>query len=258
MAEIKDRISKLDQIIAQAEERKSRLTEREAIDLKIVDAYTAGASVSDIAAALETNPGNIYWVLRRAKVERRAKGIRRAGAPVKTKINERDSGVIDAHKRGYTLGQIGKQFSITRERVRQILLRAGISDRNGFESFSTAIESRNAEIATAYVGGEEIADLAVKHDLSYGTVQNLILAHPISRETYQARTPRRIAASKARQLVLALAEAYRSGASVKTIADAYGMSTMTVYSRLKESGCQMRPKGNRGHRQKSSTEEARA
>lgn len=240
MADIEERISKLDLLIAQAEEKKTHLANLAEADAKIIAAYSAGATVSEIAATLEDGVGNIYYALRRAGVQLRGDKKGRKGKP---KTSQRDAEIIEAHERGYTLEQIGNQFSITRERVRQILVRAGVTDRNGFEGRQAATEIRDAKIATDYVGGAKFADLAVMHGLSYSTVKDLMRQHPISREAYMARVPRRIKTSKARQLAPTFAEAYRAGATVKEISAAYGISVTSVYNRLKEHGCEMRRVG---------------
>lgn len=63
------------------------------------------------------------------------------------KTTARTAVMIALHRNGYTLQQIGDQYSLTRERVRQILTKAGITKFDGGQQVTAAVKRQKKAAA---------------------------------------------------------------------------------------------------------------
>ena len=98
--------------------------ERAERNLQIIEAYTAGEKMGLIAERFGISVPAIYRVLRRQRVKLR--GAREL-PPLKV---QRNAELVRRYQEGETLNDLGQAFDLTRERVRQILVREGCIERH--------------------------------------------------------------------------------------------------------------------------------
>lgn len=196
--------------------------------------YLGGASVLDIAAVFNKQPATVRRHLVESGIQ-----IRRPGPRGKQLISRRNAEIVQAYTSGKTLLEVAGEHGITRERVRQILVRAGVRERHrGVEER----DARHAAMATAYINGATIEDLARAFGLSLGTVTAIVRGHPLSSDFYKKNSTR---GARTRSLAPAMAEAYRLGATIHEIAERFDFSPMTVHRALRLQGIGRRKSGRR-------------
>lgn len=103
--------------IARTEAQLERLRKRAEATKAFADAYLGGASVIEIAMQTGTDINIIYAALRQASVKMRGHD--------RSKLMARREAIIAARREGRDISDIGREFGITRERVRQIIATAG-------------------------------------------------------------------------------------------------------------------------------------
>jgi hypothetical protein len=95
---------------------------------------------------------------------------------------ERDALIVAARARGDTLQEAGAPFGLSRERVRQILARAGAGDLESAKSARArrqraAAEMRRKEVLTAWRTGSALREISTSLGLSRASVTALIASY---------------------------------------------------------------------------------
>lgn len=98
-------------------------------DEKLVEAYEAGTPVSLLVSRFGIGHAAMLRILRARGAKIRPIG-RPPGPPADTTPNARHQAIIDMYLDNKTLAEVGNHFRITRERVRQILVRWGVRERH--------------------------------------------------------------------------------------------------------------------------------
>lgn len=99
-------------------------------DGAIIKAYQTGDKLVQLAEQYGLTVSGICGILRRHGIERSQKGGRPGGTHKPRQFTERDAAIVRLYESGKTLEELGASFDITRERVRQILVRAGCEERH--------------------------------------------------------------------------------------------------------------------------------
>jgi transposase len=99
--------------------------ERFARNNNMIAAYNNGTPVTDIAAHHDVTTATVYGVLRDARSEGVEIAPRHKGGR-KVSLSERNSDIVARYTAGATLETIGREYEISRERVRQIVKKAGV------------------------------------------------------------------------------------------------------------------------------------
>lgn len=101
----------------------------------ICQAVANGAQLSELAAQHGITPQSIRLVLKKAgqKIQRRPKPA-----------GERELKMATMYRQGVTLAKIGAQFKLTRERVRQILAKQGVTASEGGAAKTSAVNKADA------------------------------------------------------------------------------------------------------------------
>jgi len=89
-------------------------------DLDVINAYNGLAKITVISESAGVSPSQVMSIVKRARQEGLISRPPRQKSTSNTN-GERDSAIAVAYAEGQTLEQIGSQYNITRERVRQIL-----------------------------------------------------------------------------------------------------------------------------------------
>lgn len=122
---------------------------------------------------------------------------------------------------GATLDEIGGRFSLTRERVRQILKKAGVP------TDQRPLNAREREAVARYVAGDSLEQVAQALGTQASTMRNIILRaghqiRPSSRQIHQETLKKAEAAS----------QLYRQGKTLREIAASVGVSKPEMIYRL--------------------------
>lgn len=130
-------------------------------DLRMASLAKEGKTVNEIASIECVHQHVVRIWARIAKVK-----LARAPRVLAEKDSARTAKMISMHSQGVSLEKIGTQFGITRERVRQILDRQGISAKNGGASIGRAAKREYREMRRE-------ATYFVKYGLPYAVVKQL-------------------------------------------------------------------------------------
>ena len=106
----------------------------------IAEMAATGTSAAETALQLGCNIQTVYALARKDGV----KFVR----PSMGQNGDRNAKMAQMYRQGLTLEKIGQQFKLTRERVRQILRKAGITAGKGGASLLAGIRKGNAEFKT--------------------------------------------------------------------------------------------------------------
>lgn len=147
-------------------------------------------------------------------------------------INE----MVAAYEAGGTLKEIGQQYSVSSEAVRQRLLAAGVETRSISRAKEIKRAQRDAEIIQLYRSGETIPQIAERFGIGPGAIKQRLV---------NAGVTIRPKASKLDEQIVEMCRAYEGGASLHELADRYSSTTMTVRRRLIAAGVEMRRVGNK-------------
>lgn len=101
----------------------------------MVDAFRGGATLDWLTASTGLSAQMVRLILVRSGCSLPA--LKR-GPKVQKSLGERDLKMVSMYRQGLTLAKIGEQFGITRERVRQLLSKQGISRADGGASLGHA------------------------------------------------------------------------------------------------------------------------
>ncbi|WP_134733800.1 helix-turn-helix domain-containing protein [Amycolatopsis nivea] len=96
---------------------------------------------------------------------------------------------------------------------------------------------RNAQMLAAHAAGVPVVEIAQRFDLSLSWTGSL-LRHHLGADVPETGRGIRCDLDEAQ-----LAGEYRRGATVRALADAYGVSYGTVHRRLSKAGVTFRPRG---------------
>lgn len=208
----------------------------------ICDAYLAGERVEEIAAAHGLGKQAIYAILSRynaARAHRQGRG-RKSG-----EFDSRNKEICTLYLGGKTLEEVGQQFTITRERVRQILVKNGVEERyNGFFK-PGRIEARQREVAWKQVAQDkrdakktERATARAMYDDNYtyeqiaadfgrsiGWVQQAIWATGGPNKNPDAGKPKKRLTPEARKEI---GQRYSANERIATIAARFDVSPLSV------------------------------
>ncbi len=99
-------------------------------DTAIIEAYQTGDRVVDLSERHGMTVSGVYGILRRYGIPRHQKRGPTTGARKLRQFTERDAAIVRLYENGKTLEELGASFGITRERVRQILVRDGCNVRH--------------------------------------------------------------------------------------------------------------------------------
>ena len=106
----------------------------------IAEMAAAGATVADAAQHLGCHVQTVYMLAREdgVKFVRQPKG----------QNGERNAKMVRMYQQGLTLEKIGQQMKLTRERVRQILRKAGVTATDGGQALTSGIRKDHAQSKT--------------------------------------------------------------------------------------------------------------
>jgi DNA-binding CsgD family transcriptional regulator len=162
------------------------------------------------------------------------KAVKKVPATTKAMRQARREQMAELRRKGETLKGIGDQFGITREAVRQHLVRynqdakSPVTTIRNFRKPNPRVIQRRTQIAEARRSGLSFQEIAAKFHVSTAVVRqdilvyNLTAKHPIPRFT--AKEPK--ISMQARREVIKLR---KSGAVCREIAEKYGVSISLVY-----------------------------
>lgn len=191
--------------------------ERYIPDEEVAQVYLSGMSLHDTGVHFGMNTTTVRKALLRLGIQPRRQGTpSRARDRRKSANPERVEKMIEMRGRGCTLNEIGTSFGITRERVRQLLTKAGIDTTDE----ARPLKPKELAAVEDYArNGESLWTVALRHDLKPYTLKSLVM-----KAGYKVRpSPRfgRISAetkSRAKQA----AKLYKDGLGVNDIAERLG------------------------------------
>lgn len=191
-------------------------------DDKIVELYLSGKSTWDIAAQLSINAGTVSAALRRKGVRTR-KGRASVATPQRLRDDGRLERIRQALSEGKTLAEIGQSEGISRERVRQICIRADIDSTK-----QPTPEEREA--VNEYLGGSSLLEAAEHHRIHPNTLKRLL-----RRQGHEIRKKSRRHPTTVRNAKIA-ADLYRAGKTTYEIAQRLSVPQPNVYRLLAIAG----------------------
>lgn len=146
---------------------------------------------------------------------------------------ERLDAMIEASNRGETLKEISERWGISRQRVSQLLRRAGVDVRANARARRDARRApRDAEIVELYEAGGLHAEIAQKVGCSKATVTKALSDAGIDgRRNWDSR--RRRAADERWEQWAAF---YEAGHTQQETAEHFGVHVVTIAARLTEMG----------------------
>jgi hypothetical protein len=171
--------------------------------------YESGLSVVHVAAEVGSNQGTVRSALLRLGVQ-----FRGPGGGASRKNAERNKAIVAAYEDGErNASEVAKQFGISRERVRQVLVRAGITTDGPGSKEAREREARYATIKRLWQEeGKTAAEIGQSTGISTATVLKVM------REMgYTVEKRSRITAKTRRALMM-----FRAGTSVAEITKALG------------------------------------
>ncbi len=120
-------------VAKQAGISRKRRSSVEPRNIAIVERYQAGDAVEDIAAAFDVTPQLVRAVVavRGARRPKNADGRAIYTNSNQEELDARNKDIIETYLSGQPLGVLGDRYSLSRERVRQILVKNGVTKRHG-------------------------------------------------------------------------------------------------------------------------------
>lgn len=164
------------------------------LDAEIRRLAAEGKTLAEVAAAIGRPKPGVYAHCRR-------EGITFARSTLATRdaIHSRNQRIEDIYRQGVTLEKIGAQFSLTRERVRQILAKRGVAGDDG---------GKRAQIAMA--GGRAVdrkrTEKRRQQELLWGVSYDLLSALRSEGHTAAYRNHKNSAAARGIQFDLSLGQ----------------------------------------------------
>jgi len=210
-----------------------KLTEKTAIEM-----VGAGSTVSEVAEKLGYTYGGAYMFLKKCGL----KAHRKARAEQTTyvfkdplhqeKMANRKQVIIALFNEGKTLEEIGQLHSITRERVRQIVGKAGLTPRR--ETARSVDAQKVAALAAMVEQGLTLNEIKEKSDLSPAYITKALKKHAIK---YNKMGP---AAYRKRHEIEVAIEKVMSGETIRHACNAEHSLECLVADELKRRGLHSR------------------
>lgn len=182
-------------------------------DEELAAAYQSGMSLLDVAARFNVAVTRVSMALRRLGVKSRPRGSGHAAFRKNGADPERTSEMIALHNKGHTLEEISTQYKITCERVRQILVKAGIN------TSERPLKEEQLAVVQEYLAGESLISVAEAHNITLSTLKNWVRM-----AGYEVRPSPRTHAKETLLKAQMAADLYRSGMKVADIAGRLGFS----------------------------------
>ena len=193
--------------------RERRLQQR---NTEIIEGRLAGAEVGDLAREFKLAQKRVREVL---ESDERTRGLKAAKRP----LSARDEQMIAMRVDGHTLQEIGERFNLTRERVRQILIRHEHEIQKAAQSRQQAsIEAVSAGLAE----GKSISNIAKSLEVPIGQVESLLTPRTDDTRTETGQLRSHTADLAAERVKAFLFE--NPGLTLQEVAEATGCSTSFV------------------------------
>lgn len=179
-------------------------------DEEMVALYQSGLSIEDVGAKLGCSGGTVRNALKRLGAKMRKRGPARMAAL----YPERTADMVAMRERGATLQEIGAKYKLTRERVRQILIREGVDTSN------RPLSKEDLAIVQEYLDGDSLWVVGERHKMGLTSLKSLI-----TKAGYKIRpSPRQSKDPTIERRAKIAAELYREGMKVRDIADRIGIT----------------------------------
>ena len=117
-----------------------------------------GVLACDVASRFKTHVGTVKRVAKQYGIV-----FKRKPAPSTVALGDRDKRLCDAFQEGRSLQAVGAMFGVSRERVRQILNKYGITERWLWKTDTQEIYDAAIDL---YIKGDDMADIARAFELS--------------------------------------------------------------------------------------------
>lgn len=191
--------------------KRSAIAER---DDEVARLYLNGLSLTAVGQQLGISPQMARTSLRRRNITPRPPGRCQKATSLR-RDETRLERIIQLRSEGKTLQEIGAEFGITRERVRQICARANI------DTSERPLTADELSWVDEYVSGASLIEVAEKHGLATSRMKNLIL-----RSGNKLRPSRRNGGHQPATIQNAerAAQLYTEGRKVREIKDELGIS----------------------------------
>ena len=209
-------------------------------DNEVIQLYQSGRTLRQVADAFAIGVDRVLKVLKRNHIPRRPRG-NGPGAP-----SARHFQIAAVYQSGKTLEATGKIFGITRERVRQVLVKVGVPSRR-VARFSSALGDR---VARLYQRGQTIEAAAAAVGVSAFTARNMLVERGIERRTGASGANLRPLIRKRHEAMVRL---YQRGKTFKEVANAFQTSTTSVQRVLNRLGIERRGRGGRARAKNGSS-----
>ena len=203
----------------------------------MVAAYEAGVSVTAVAAEHGISSYRVYQTLKEAGARMRRRG------PIGVIDHKRAQVIAEMYIAGATMKQLGARYGVTRQRVRQILIRLGVERRSRHILRSRHNwhnwQSRHAHytrlrplVLAAYEAGETMTMIARKLDVSRPWVRRVLKAAgcPPGSVGDERR------AERCMERQAKLRELFDAGLEVDQIAAHVGLTRGACYAALRRAG----------------------
>lgn len=150
--------------------------QREKRNKRIIASYNNGKRIADIAHNFGLSTPSIQQIIN----DGRARGVvTRKGRIQESTSPARIAAIVERYQSGATLEVIGEEFGVTRERIRQILDRAGVDRRSRSSYFDAEYEqfvaTHAATITTSFDVLRSISGVIAAHpDLSPASIRRYL------------------------------------------------------------------------------------
>ena len=182
----------------------------------IIEGCLAGAQVADLAREFSLTQKRVRGVL---ESDERTRGLKAAKRP----LSVRDEQMIAMRVDGHTLQEIAERFNLTRERVRQILIRHEHEIQEAAQSRQQdLIESVSAGLAE----GKSISNIAKSLGVPIGQVESLLKSRTDDDKTATGQLRSRTVDLAAQRVKAFLCE--NPGLTLREVAEASGYSTSFI------------------------------
>ena len=138
-------------------------------------------------------------------------------------LAQRNAAIAEAYETGRSLRELGGEFGISHEAVRQVLRRKGVPMRppGGNYGGSRADEERDNAITVSYLTGMTVKEAAIAHGVHQNTVSAALMRRGVkTRPRYDPERDQRIG------------DAYLAGSTLAEAGAANGVSAPTASAAL--------------------------
>ena len=211
---------------------------------RLVSAYENGATLAQLSEVNDISLADLREILGNAGVEIK-RGRRpnvappRLGTKAPPKLDERTERMKVLYEEGKTLQEIGTEFGLTRERVRQVLRDANVESqgRRKREDSPEQLSAQDKKIARLYDKGTPPSELIVQFGINYSHLQTVLKRAGVDVKP-KGFFNRRPGYEKIRDGII---RDYKNGVDTQIIADRYGLCGRTeIYKFIKREGVEPR------------------